>query len=85
MASPVPARSLGRTRDTAEMGDVVYMVRAASEAACQRELDRLCQRLDAIPVTAPTDTAGHRWIARAVPAPTAKAPTGDGQGPAMSD
>jgi hypothetical protein len=58
-----------RPRQTAVMSDVVYMVRARTRAACQRALDQLCERMDAEPATAPTDAAGSRWLARAVPAP----------------
>ncbi|MFD4547263.1 hypothetical protein [Streptomyces sp. NPDC058466] len=54
------------------MSDVVYMVRAMSRAACQRELDLICERMGAVPVTSPTDAAGRDWVARAVPARTTK-------------
>jgi hypothetical protein len=59
------------------MSDVVYMVRAKSEASCQRELDLICERMGAVPVTSPTDAAGRDWVARAVPARTTKAPAGE--------
>jgi hypothetical protein len=68
------------------MSDVVYMVRAKSEASCQRELDLICERMGAVPVTSPTDAAGRDWVARAVPARTTKAPTAEdgGRGPGVS-
>lgn len=50
------------------MDEVVYMVRTKSEASCRRELDLICERMDAVAVTSPTDAAGARWVARAVPA-----------------
>ncbi|MFF7329674.1 hypothetical protein [Streptomyces sp. NPDC008150] len=50
------------------MDDVVFMVRAKTRAACERELARLCTLLDARPATLPTDAAGNSWVARAVPA-----------------
>ena len=59
------------------MDDVVYMVRARSRAACQRELDLICERMGAEPLTDPTDAAGRHWVARAVPSPTSKAPAGE--------
>lgn len=65
------------------MDDVVYMVRAKSRAVCQRELDRICERMGAEPLTDPTDAAGRHWVARAVPAPTTRTPT-DGGGPVVS-
>ena len=58
------------------MDDVVYMVRARSRAACQRELDRICERMGAVSLTDPTDAAGRHWVARAVPAPSG-APAGE--------
>lgn len=65
------------------MDEVVFMVRAGTRAACVEQLQRLCERLGLQPTTAPTDTAGRGWVARAVPA---KAPTaGDGgRGPVVS-
>ncbi|WP_159050147.1 hypothetical protein [Streptomyces sp. MMG1533] len=66
------------------MDDVVFMVRAKSRAVCQRELDRICLLLDARPATLPTDAAGTGWVARAVPAPTTKAPTRDDSGRGLS-
>lgn len=51
------------------MTDVVYMVRGDSRETCQRELDRLCQLLGAVPTMNPTDGTGRGWVARAVPAP----------------
>lgn len=67
------------------MGDVVYMVRAKSRAACQRELDLICERMGARELTSPTDAIGPGWVARAEP-DTTKAPTGDdhGRGPGVS-
>ncbi|MGW0577741.1 hypothetical protein ACWD25_17605 [Streptomyces sp. NPDC002920] len=55
------------------MDDIVYMVRARSRAACQRELDRICRLLGARPATLPTDSVGRGWTARAVPDVTAPA------------
>lgn len=49
------------------MDEVVYMIRAASRADCQRELDRLCQLLDAQPTMPPCSSVGRGWVARAVP------------------
>jgi hypothetical protein len=66
------------------MGDVVYMVRAATRAACQRELDLICERMGAEPLTDPTDAAGRHWVARAVPARTTKAPVREDRGPSVS-
>ncbi|MFE7233931.1 hypothetical protein ACFVAF_25340 [Streptomyces sp. NPDC057596] len=65
------------------MDEVVYMVRGKTQAICQRELDRMCERLDARPVTLPNSTTGHDWVARAVP--KQKAPTAEsGRGPVVS-
>lgn len=60
------------------MDDLVYMVRGATQAVCQRALDRICQLLDARLTMRPTDGTGRGWVARAVP--MTKAPT-DGPGP----
>jgi hypothetical protein len=57
------------------------MVRAGTQAACVEQLQRLCDLLGLQPATAPTDTAGRGWVARAVPA--TKAPTADGRGPVV--
>ncbi|MFE2324610.1 hypothetical protein ACFXD5_11945 [Streptomyces sp. NPDC059385] len=46
--------------------DVSYMVRAVSEAECQRELDELCAALGAVATMAPIPASGHGWMARAV-------------------
>jgi hypothetical protein len=51
------------------MDDVVYMVRSRTREGCERELDRLCRLLGAVPTTRPTDAAGRGWVARATPAP----------------
>jgi hypothetical protein len=65
------------------MDDVVYMVRGATQAVCQRELDRICQLLDARPTLRPTAGTGRGWVARAVP--MRKAPTvADGGGPVVT-
>ncbi|MFE5368171.1 hypothetical protein [Streptomyces mirabilis] len=66
------------------MSDVVYMVRGSTRAVCQRELDRICQLLGAVPTMRPTDGTGRGWVARAVPR-TTKAPAGDapGRGPGV--
>jgi len=61
------------------MGEVVYMVRGSTRAVCQRELDRICQLLGAVPTMRPTDGTGRGWVARAVPDMT-RAPAGDGDG-----
>lgn len=65
------------------MSDVVYMVRTKTKAACQRELDLLCERMGAEPATTPTDAAGSHWVARAVPR-TTKAPVREDRGPVVS-
>ncbi|MFJ8208111.1 hypothetical protein [Streptomyces sp. NPDC096033] len=57
---------------------VSYMVRGSTESECQRELDRLCQLLGAVPTTAPMRASGPGWMARAVQTPAA--PAGEGQG-----
>lgn len=46
--------------------DVSYMVRCRTEQECQRELDRLCEALGAVPTTAPMRASGPGWMARAV-------------------
>ncbi|GKQ35169.1 hypothetical protein [Streptomyces sp. A012304] len=51
------------------MDDVVYMVRGGTREICQRELDRLCQLLGAVPTMRPSAAVGRGWTARAVPAP----------------
>lgn len=79
----IPTLLLYRPCHTAVMSDVVYMVRARTEAACKRELARICERMDAEVATDPTDAAGRHWVARAVPR-TTKAPTEDDRGPAVS-
>ncbi len=66
------------------MADVTYMVRAGSKAACQRELDRICDLLGAVPATLPTDAAGTGWVARAIPVPKAPAENG-GRGQVVSE
>ncbi|MFJ6559953.1 hypothetical protein ACIQMV_08730 [Streptomyces sp. NPDC091412] len=63
------------------MDEIVYMVRGRTREICQRELDRMCERLDARPVTLPNSTTGHDWVARAVPT---KTPAGEGRGPRVS-
>lgn len=65
------------------MDDTSYMVRCSTRAACQAALDRLCAALDAEPTMTPKRLTDDRWMARAVPARTTKAPTGDhpGRGP----
>lgn len=74
----VPAPLPHLPRHTAGMDDVVYMVRGRTRAICQRELDRICQLLDARPTMRPTDGVGRGWVARAVP--TTKTPAEDGRG-----
>jgi hypothetical protein len=58
------------------MDDIVFMVRADSRAACQAELDRLCELLGARPTLLPNSGVGRGWVARAVP--KTKAPDADG-------
>ena len=48
------------------MDEVVYMVRGRTREVCQRELDRLCQLLGAVPRMLPTDAMPPGWVARAV-------------------
>jgi hypothetical protein len=67
----VKGSSIGQNADM-----VSYMVRAATESACQRELDRLCERLGAVPTTAPMRASGPGWMARAVQTPAAPADEG---------
>lgn len=65
------------------MDEVSYMVRGSTRAVCQRELDRICQLLGAVPTMLPSDSIGRGWTARAVP--TVKAPDADGvRGPVTS-
>ncbi|WP_394436250.1 hypothetical protein [Streptomyces sp. SGAir0957] len=65
------------------MDDLVFMVRATTRRACAEQLQRLCEQMSLQPATAPTDTAGRGWVARAVPA--TKAPDADGgRGPVVS-
>lgn len=62
----------------------MFMVRAKSRAACQAELQRLCERMNVQVVTQPTDAGGRDWVARAAPAQT-RAPAGEsGRGPVVS-
>ncbi|MET9190107.1 hypothetical protein ABZX63_33310 [Streptomyces tendae] len=58
-------------------------VQADDEDECVEGLARL---VDAgfQPVMMPRLMTDDRWMARAVPAPTVKAPAGDGRGPAVS-
>lgn len=49
------------------MDDVVFMVRAGSQADCLTQLRLLCERMNLQPATRPTDSAGRGWVARAVP------------------
>lgn len=65
------------------MDDVVYMVRASSQAACQAQLDRLCQLLGARPTLLPNNGVGRGWVARAVPTKAPDAEDG-GRGPVVS-
>ncbi|MEV0220874.1 hypothetical protein [Streptomyces sp. NPDC050704] len=61
-----------------------YGVQADSEDECAEGLARL---VDAgmVPVMLPTLLTDRRWLARAVPAPTTKAPAEEsGRGPGMS-
>ncbi|WP_405531527.1 hypothetical protein OG592_27090 [Streptomyces avidinii] len=56
---------------------VSFMLRAASEAECRRELDWLCRERGAQPTMLPTNRLGEGWVARAV---MPKAPA-HGEGP----
>jgi hypothetical protein len=58
-------------------------VQADSEDECA---EGLAQLVDAgfVPVMLPRFLTDGRWMARAVPARTTKAPTGDGRGPGVS-
>ncbi|MEU6365747.1 hypothetical protein ABZ876_08320 [Streptomyces sp. NPDC046931] len=61
-----------------------FGVQADSRDEC---VEGLAQLVEAgfVPVMLPAQVAGDRWIARAVPAPNAKAPTEEGgRGPAVS-
>lgn len=49
------------------MDEVVFMVRAETRAACQAQLDRLCDLLGARPTLLPNNGVGRGWVARAVP------------------
>jgi len=75
----MPVRQVKRSlfRQTSAMG-ISYMVRGATELECQRELDRLCLLLGAVPTTGPAQAGGSRWVARAIPTPKAPAV---GEGP----
>jgi hypothetical protein len=64
------------------MDEVSYMVRGRTRTSCQRELDRLCELLDATPTMQPTDSTGRGWIARAVP--TTKTPDREDRGLSVS-
>ncbi|MEK0097702.1 hypothetical protein WDA79_04160 [Streptomyces sp. A475] len=66
------------------MDDVSYMVRGSTRAVCQRELDRICRLLGAVPTMLPANTVGRGWTACA--APTTKAPDAedDVRDPAVS-
>jgi hypothetical protein len=66
---PEPAATAHLWVHNPTMDDVVYMVRGRTQEVCQRELDRICQLLGAIPTTLPTDAVGRGWTARAVPTP----------------
>jgi len=65
---------------------VRFAVQADTRAECAEGLDELCTRLDLVPAMLPAQVADNRWMARAVPAPTTKAPTADagGRGPVVS-
>jgi hypothetical protein len=58
-------------------------VQADSQDECA---EGLAQLVDAgyLPVMLPTLLTDNRWLARAVPAPTTKAPTTDGRGLGVS-
>jgi hypothetical protein len=63
-----------------------YAVQADSKQECAQGLADLCARLGLVPAMLPAQLGGDRWMARAVPAPTTKAPTADadGRGPGVS-
>ncbi|MCW7941662.1 hypothetical protein AAW14_06355 [Streptomyces hygroscopicus] len=58
-------------------------VQADSRDEC---VEGLAQLVEAgyVPVMLPAQIGGDRWIARAVPAPTTKAPADDGRGSGVS-
>jgi hypothetical protein len=60
------------------VSDVSYMVRGRTQQQCQAALDALCRRLGAVATSAPAQSLGGGWIARAVLMPAA--PAGEGQG-----
>ncbi|MEU5976363.1 hypothetical protein [Streptomyces sp. NPDC047315] len=45
---------------------ISYMVRGDDRIECQAELDRLCERMGAVPTNPPSDRIGRGWVARAV-------------------
>lgn len=63
------------------MDEVSYMVRGDTMAVCQRELDRICELLGAVPTMRPTDSVGRGWVARAVPRMTKTPAEQAGRGP----
>ncbi|PWG13906.1 hypothetical protein DF268_08545 [Streptomyces sp. V2] len=58
------------------MDETVFMVRATTREACQRELDRLCAALGARPTLLPSDGVGRGWVARAVAVPAPRTGAG---------
>ncbi|WP_030168990.1 hypothetical protein [Streptomyces sp. NRRL S-813] len=58
-------------------------VQADSREECVEALARLVEA-GYMPVMLPTQVTDDRWLARAVPAPTTKAPAGDGRGSVVS-
>ncbi len=65
------------------MDEVVFMVRAGSQAACLEQLRLLCERMGLQPATTPTDAAGRGWVARAVPQTKAPDAEDGGRGPVV--
>lgn len=80
-ASRVPARLYSPAGQTASMA-IRYGVQADSEEECA---EGLAQLVDAgmVPVMLPKLLTDNRWMARAVPSPTTRAPVAD-RGPGVS-
>lgn len=54
-----------------------FTVQEDSEQACQSALELLCRALGLIPIFPPRQILGGRWMARAAPSTTTKAPVDD--------
>jgi hypothetical protein len=57
-----------------------YSVQAETREECVQGLELFVQ-MGLVPVMLPVQVMDDRWMARAVPPPTAKAPAEDDQGP----